>query len=279
MTKAALVQLCSSDDPDHNAEIVAAFALDAASAGAALICTPEVTNCVSSDYAHQETVLRGEAEDSTLAALREVAAERSVWVNIGSLALKVGHADGRFANRSFLIDSTGKIAARYDKAHMFNVDVDPATTFRESAGYAPGDQLVLAKGPNGAQIGLTICYDVRFPEMYRRLAVAGANVITAHAAFTVPTGRAHWEVLLRARAIETGSFILAAAQTGRHTVRAGAARKSWGHSLAVSPWGEVVANAGTEPGVTLVDLDLGEVASARRRIPNLRHARALFGPL
>ncbi|MEL7214591.1 MAG: carbon-nitrogen hydrolase family protein [Pseudomonadota bacterium] len=279
MTKAALVQLCSSDDPDQNAEIAAAFAIEAASAGAALICTPEVTNCVSSDRAHQKSVLRGEAEDSTLAALRAVAAEHGVWINIGSLALKVGHADSRFANRSFLIDPAGTIVARYDKAHMFDVDVDPATTFRESAGYAPGDQLVLAGGPDGATLGLTICYDMRFPEMYRRLAVAGADIITAHAAFTVPTGRAHWEVLLRARAIETGSFILAAAQTGRHLVRKGAPRESWGHSLAVSPWGEVLADAGTEPGVTLVDLDLGAVASARERIPNLRHARALYGPL
>ncbi|MEL6582991.1 MAG: carbon-nitrogen hydrolase family protein [Pseudomonadota bacterium] len=277
MLATALVQLTSSDEPDDNARMADARVAEAAAAGASLILTPEVTNCVSSSRARQRAVLKTEENDRTLAILRERAAKDGVWVLIGSLALKVPGQD-RFANRSILINPAGEITARYDKAHMFDVDVDPANTFRESEGYAPGDHLTCTQGPEGSTLGLSICYDMRFPEMFRRLAVAGANIITVPAAFTVPTGRAHWDVLLRARAIETGAFILAPAQTGHHPTREGRKRESWGRSLAVAPWGEVLANAGPAPGVTLVDLDLSRVTDARQRVPSLRHSRPLYGP-
>jgi predicted amidohydrolase len=236
-----------------------------------------VSNCVSASRSHQQAVLSPEESDPVLAGLREEAARLGVWLLIGSLALKTQEADGRFANRSFLIDDTGEIRARYDKIHMFDVDVSPEETYRESDGFRPGTRAVLAETP-WARIGLSVCYDVRFPHLYRRLAQAGAQILTVPAAFSHVTGAAHWEVLLRARAIETGCFVLAPAQTGTHAASRGKARRTHGHSLVVAPWGDVLADGGTAPGIVTVDLDLAEVAKARNRVPSLRHDREFDGP-
>ncbi len=275
--RAALVQMCSSDVPSANLSQAEGLIRQAAAGGAALVLTPEVTNIMSASRARQEEVLRTESEDATLARLRAVAAETGVWLMIGSLALRTGDADGRFANRSFLIAPDGSVTARYDKIHMFDVDLDGGESYRESAGFRPGERAVVAEAA-GAKLGLSVCYDLRFAYLYRALAQAGAQVLTVPAAFTVPTGQAHWHVLLRARAIETGCFVLAPAQTGTHPTSAGAVRRTYGHSLAVAPWGEVLADGGEEPGVTLVDLDLGAIERARSRVPALRHDRAFAGP-
>lgn len=276
--KAALLQITSSDAPDENLATVREMMRQAASAGAGFVLTPETTNCVSSNRERQRAVLALEADDATLAGLRQEAADLGVWLAIGSLGIKTGDADGRFANRSFLIAPDGTISARYDKIHMFDVDVSPTETYRESAGYRPGGRAVVVDTPF-ATLGLTVCYDVRFPHLHRALAMAGAEVILAPAAFSPVTGAAHWEPLLRARAIETGCWVLAAAQTGLHTAHAEQPpRRTYGHSLIVSPWGEVVADAGTEPGIITVDLDRDQVAQARRRIPALAHDRAFEGP-
>lgn len=269
--RVALIQTNSSDDPGENLTHVTAMIREAADRGARFVLTPEVTNCVSSSRARQEDALRREAEDLTLRGLREVAAERGIWLLIGSLALK-GEVDARFANRSFLIRPDGSIAARYDKCHMFDVRISETETYRESDGYKPGDRAVLAE-VDGVPVGLTICYDVRFAYLYRTLALAGARILTVPAAFSPGTGPDHWEPLLKARAIETGCFVLAPAQTGTHAATQGRQRKTHGHSLAIDPWGRVLADAGTEPGVTLVDLDLAMVDDVRRKLPSLDHTR------
>ena len=275
--RVALLQLTASDLPEDNLAAVRARMAEASDRGAELILTPEVTNCVSASRTHQTRVLTREAEDPTLAALRQDAGRLGVWLLIGSLALKTDDPDGRFANRSFLIDAAGEIRARYDKIHMFDVDVSPEETYRESDGFRPGARAVLADSPWGG-IGLTICYDLRFPQLYRRLAHAGARILTVPSAFSHVTGPAHWESLLRARAIETGCFLLAPAQTGTHPVQRGRARHTHGHSLVVGPWGEVLADGGTAPGLTIADLDLEAVDDARQRMPSLRHDRAFEGP-
>ncbi len=220
---------------------------------------------------------RPEAEDPTLRRLRAVAAELRITLLLGSLLLKSGDPDGRFVNRSVLIGPEGAVIARYDKIHMFDVDLDGGESYRESAAFRPGDRAVTADAA-GVRLGLTICYDMRFPALYRSLAQAGAQVLTVPSAFTVPTGRAHWETLLRARAIETGAFVLAPAQSGDHAAAHGRPRATWGHSLAVAPWGEVLADAGAGVGVTLVDLDLAEVDRARARVPALGHDRDFAPP-
>ena len=275
--KAALLQLNASDDPSANLEQTSDLIAQAAGQGAGFVLTPEVTNCVSQDRAHQSRVLRHEADDLTLVGLREAAIRNGVWLSIGSLALKTNDPDGRFANRSFLIDPAGQIVARYDKIHMFDVTVSSTETYRESAGYRPGEQAVVADTPF-AKIGLSICYDVRFAYLYRALAQAGAEVLLVPSAFSPVTGAAHWEPLLRARAIETGSYVLAAAQTGTHEATAGKPRQTFGHSLAISPWGEVLVDMGTTPGIALVDLDPAEVAQSRKRIAALSHDRPFEGP-
>jgi predicted amidohydrolase len=275
--RAALIQLTASDLPDENLGLVRARMREAAARGAEMILTPEVTNCVSASRTHQTRVLAREEDDPTLAGLRQEAARLGVWLLIGSLALRTDDPEGRFANRSFLVDAGGEIRARYDKIHMFDVEVSPEETYRESDGFRPGTRAVLADSPWGG-IGLTICYDVRFPALYRRLAHAGARILTVPSAFSHVTGPAHWESLLRARAIETGAFVLAPAQTGTHEAQRGRARQTHGHSLAVGPWGEVLADGGTAPGITIVDLDMGAVDEARRRVPSLRHDRAFDGP-
>lgn len=275
--RVALVQLTSGDDPAANLPTTLSMVRSAASDGARLILTPEVTNCVSPSRARQEAVLTTEDEDATLAALRDAAAASGVWIAVGSLALKTDDPQGRFANRSFLVAPDGGIAARYDKMHMFDVTLSESESYRESNGYRPGDRAVVAD-VDGVTVGLSICYDVRFPYLYRALAQAGAELLLVPSAFAQPTGAAHWEPLLRARAIECGAFVLAAAQTGEHPATEGQPRKTHGHSIVVSPWGEVLADAGTAPGVTLVDLDLREVENCRRRIPSLSHDRRFEGP-
>jgi len=202
--------------------------------------------------------------------VRDAAARAGIWVNLGSLALKTGRADGRLVNRGFLIDALGKIRARYDKIHLFDVDLPSGETWRESAAYAPGDRVVLANTPWG-RLGLSICYDLRFPDLYRALSEAGAEILAVPAAFTVPTGLAHWHVLLRARAIEAGAFVIAAAQCGNHED----GRATFGHSLVVDPWGEVLLDMEQRTGVGIAQIDPARIADVRSRIPALRHRRPI----
>ena len=275
--RAALLQLNGSDDPSANRADVAARFDTALEMAAGFVLTPEVTNCVSMSRTRQAEVLCHEHDDPTLATLRAKARAAGVWCLIGSLALRTDDPDGRLANRSVLIAPDGAIAARYDKIHMFDVEVSPTESYRESDGYRPGDRAVTAATPFG-MLGLSICYDLRFPHLYGALARAGANILTVPSAFAVPTGEAHWEPLLRARAIETGSYVLAPAQTGTHAASRGKSRQTHGHALAVSPWGDILADAGRAPGVICVDLDLQHVKDARRRIPALQQARHFEGP-
>ncbi len=275
--RAALLQLNSGDRPAANIPQVRADMRQAADRGARFVLTPEVTNCVSQSRSHQQAVLQHEEDDRTLAALRETAAELGVWLLIGSLGLLTRDPDGRFANRSFMIAPDGGIVARYDKIHMFDVDMDAVETFRESAAYRPGGRAVVAR-TEFAPVGMTVCYDLRFPGLHCALAKAGARILTVPAAFSPVSGAAHWHVLLRARAIETGCFVLAPAQCGDHPIGVGRPRRTYGHSLAVSPWGEVLADAGAEPGVMIVDLELSDVDRCRRKIPSLAHDRPYAGP-
>jgi predicted amidohydrolase len=275
-----LVQLSVGDDPAANLPATLALIRQAAAQGAQFVLTPEATNLLSPDRARQRLLLRPEDRDETLAALRAEAQALGIWLLIGSLALATGDPDGRFANRSLLIAPDGRITARYDKLHMFDVAISDTESFRESAAYRPGDRAVLAQVA-GVPVGLTVCYDLRFPHLYRQLAQAGARILTVPAAFNPTTGAAHWEVLLRARAIETGCFVLAPAQCGTHPAPHSPdrpARRSHGHSLVVAPWGEVLADGGTEPDITMVSLDLQAIDKARSRIPSLTHDRPFAGP-
>lgn len=275
--QAAILQLNVTDEPVANLSVTRALLRDAVAQGAEFILTPEVTNCVSTSRSHQRDVLQAEDDDITLAALREEAAHAGIWLLIGSLGLQTTDADGRFANRSFLIDPQGKIAARYDKIHMFDVQINETETWRESDGYRPGTRAVLADTPF-AKIGMSICYDVRFSHLYRALAQAGAQVLTVPAAFSPVTGAAHWHALLRARAIESGCFVIAPAQTGLHQSVQNKTRNTYGHSLVVDPWGEVILDAGTDPGVYKFDLDMEKVNAARHKVPSLANARGFDGP-
>jgi len=275
--RAALVQLTVTDDPGENLPVTVDLVRQAVAGGAGFVLTPELTNGLSSSRSRQKALFRHEDKDLTLAALRNEARLAGIWLLVGSLGLLTGDADGRFANRSFLIGPDGGIVARYDKIHMFDVNVTATEVYRESEGYRPGNRAVLAETTFG-KVGMSVCYDLRFPALYRRLAQAGAQILTVPAAFNHITGVAHWEVLLRARAIETGCFVLAPAQTGFHPAREGKGRRTHGHSLAVAPWGEVLGDGGTEAGVTFVDLDLARVAEARHRVPSLGHDRVFDGP-
>jgi len=266
--KAACVQMRSGTEPAANIAAASEMIRAAAAQGAVFIATPEMTNLLDIRPGMARAKVRREAEDESLPKLRALAAELGVTLLIGSLAIALDE-EVRFANRSFLIGPDGAIRARYDKIHMFDVEVGDGQTYRESRAYRPGEAAVLAGTPF-ARLGLTICYDVRFPHLYRRLAQAGAEVLTIPAAFTRVTGEAHWHVLVRARAIETGSFVIAPAQGGKHED----GRETFGHSLIVSPWGEVLAEAGgAEPGIILADIDLEDVAKARGRIPSLGNER------
>ena len=275
--KVALVQLTSSNDPVANLRLVEGFIREAHMGGAEFILTPETTNITSSSRKQQAEALHIEADDPSLIRLCDLAQELKIWLLIGSLGLKTGDLDARFANRSLLISPAGEIVARYDKIHMFDVDLGNGEVYRESSAYRQGTKAMLAKTDIG-NIGMTICYDIRFPDLYRQLAHAGADILTAPAAFTVPTGRAHWHALLRARAIENGCFVLAPAQCGTHDWGKEPRRETYGHSLAVSPWGEVLADGGDTQGVTFVELDLNDVAKARAKIPSLMHDREFEPP-
>jgi len=273
----ALLQLNVSDNPAANLEVTVDMVREAQAEGAQFVLTPEMTNGLSSSRAHQREVFAHEAGDLTLANLREEAASLKIWLLIGSLGVKTRDRDRRFANRSYLIGPDGAVVAKYDKIHMFDVDVSETEIYRESAGYRPGSKAVVVD-TDFARIGMTVCYDVRFPHLYRKLAQAGAQIITVPAAFNHITGAAHWEPLLRARAIENGCFILAPAQTGFHLEAHGKGRRTHGHSMVISPWGEVVLDAGTEPGLYYADIDLAEVDRARARIPSLQHDRVIKTP-
>ncbi|MGB1331635.1 MAG: carbon-nitrogen hydrolase family protein [Paracoccaceae bacterium] len=274
--KVAALQLCASDDPVANLALTLSMVQQASEAGAQFIATPEVTNCVSSSRRRQTEVLALQEDDQTLAAMCAAAARFGVWISIGSLALKLPD-DERFTNRSFMIDPSGQIVAQYDKIHMFDVTLSETEQYRESDGYRAGDHAVIADIAF-AKIGMTICYDIRFPHLYRRLAKSGASILLIPAAFAQPTGRAHWEVLLRARAIETGCFVIAAAQTGEHQTTQGRPRKTYGHSMIVSPWGEILADAGEEQGIIYADLDLSLVESTRARVPSILSNQSFSEP-
>ncbi len=263
----------SGRDMGRNFKDASNFIRDAHSRGARFVTTPEMTNILEPDRPRLKAIARPEAEDPSVAGFAALAGELGIWLNIGSLALQ--GAEG-LVNRSLLFAPGGTIAARYDKIHLFDVDLPDGQVLRESNAYKGGDVVSLLRLP-WATLAMTICYDVRFPALYTELAGRGAEIITVPSAFTVPTGDAHWHVLLRARAIETGSFVLAAAQGGRHE----SGRETFGHSLVVSPWGEILAEAGSEPRILTVDIDVAQVAEARRRIPALQHKRAftLKGPL
>jgi len=261
-----LVQFTAGDDPAANCAAVLGYVNEAADGGAQFVLTPEVSNIISGSLAHQEKVLRGQEDDPTLKALCALAKTREIFLLIGSLALKSG--GDRFLSRSFLISPNGEIIAHYDKIHMFDVALGNGECYRESAQFQPGNRAVLADTEIG-KIGLTICYDLRFPHLHRVLAQAGAEILAAPAAFTVPTGKAHWHTLLKARAIETGCFVLAPAMVGQHSPK----RATYGHSLVVSPWGEVLADGGAAEGVTFATLDLSLVQEARAKIPALTHDR------
>jgi predicted amidohydrolase len=270
--KVALIQTRTPATPAAALAHVAPLVREAAAAGARFIATPEGTNILQKDRAQLLPQLRSLDDDIVVAGLRGAAKDAGAWVLIGSALLL--REDGKAANRSVLISPDGAVTATYDKLHMFDVDLPTGESSRESATYEPGDRAVTARAGD-LKLGMTVCYDLRFPAVYRALALAGAEVMTIPSAFTRPTGVAHWEVLVRARAIETGSFVLAPAQGGRHED----GRGTYGHSIAVAPWGEVLAQFDhDEPGVLIADLDLAEVGKARAAIPALRNARTFTGP-
>lgn len=269
--RAGLVQTNTGLDPQRNAAALAEAADRLATEGADIVFTPEMCGLLDRNTARLAAAAKPEADDPAIRALSAVARHRGIAIAIGSLAVRDPAADGSLlANRSILIAPDGRVAARYDKMHLFDVDLPNGDRYRESASFLSGGRIQLADLSWG-RLGLTICYDLRFPQLHNALARAGAEVIAQPAAFTRPTGEAHWHVLLRARAIETGAFVVAAAQTGVHED----GRETFGHSLVVDPWGRVLLDMGTDPGVALVELDLSQVADTRARIPNLRHARPL----
>src|SRR5579871_1935575 len=268
MTKfrAACIQLRSTDSVSENVHVVSGLVREARAAGAEFIATPENTTLMAPDGGAKLERTFDEAHDPALPAFRVLAEETGSWLLIGSLAIRL--SDTKTANRSYLIDPKGRIAARYDKIHLFDVDLPTGESYRESNTVAGGQAAVLAQLPWGP-IGLTVCYDLRFPQLYRQLAQNGALMLSVPSAFTETTGKAHWHTLLRARAIENGAFVIAPAQGGVHAN----GRKTFGHSLMVGPWGEVLAEAGTEPGLIVADIDFAAALDARSRIPSLQHDR------
>jgi predicted amidohydrolase len=270
--KIALLQTNSGRDIEPNVRTVVAMMRQASAQGADLIAMPEVVQMMEPKRDLARAKIVSEADSAALSAFRAAAAEHRRWTLVGSLQIKLDDED-RAANRSFLIDPGGRVAARYDKIHMFDVEVGDGQRYRESSAYRPGDRAVVADLPWG-RLGMTVCYDLRFPYLYRALAKAGADFLSVPSAFTRVTGEAHWHVLMRARAIETGCFVIAPAQTGTHAE----GRETYGHSLVVAPWGEVLLDAGSEPGVYVVEIDPGAVAEARRKVPSMSHDRAFSGP-
>jgi predicted amidohydrolase len=269
----ALYQARTGIDPAANAADLVRAVEQAADGGAGMLFTPEMSGLLDRDRERARPNLRAENDDLVLAAVRDAAAARGIWVHLGSLALLGEKGDGRLVNRGFVIDGAGAIRARYDKIHLFDVDLSTGESWRESASYAPGNTAVVVETPLGL-LGLSICYDLRFPDLYRALTGAGATLISIPAAFTVPTGRAHWHVLQRARAIEAGVFVVAAAQSGRHED----SRDTFGHSLVVDPWGEVLLDMGEEPGLGFTEIDPARVDEVRARLPAIAHRRAIPAP-
>ena len=264
--KAAMIQMRSGLTPAANIDDAVRLIGEAKSAGADYVLTPEMTNILAAKRDQLFAAVVEEEKDAALATMRELARKLGLYVHVGSLAIKI--SNDRAANRSFLINPKGEIAARYDKIHMFDVDLADGESYRESRNYRPGELAVLADLPWG-RLGLTVCYDLRFPALYRALAEAGATMLAIPSAFTKQTGEAHWHVLMRSRAVENGSFVFAAAQGGKHEN----GRETYGHSLVVDPWGRIIAEGGTEPGIVMAEIDLAEVAKARSRIPSLQHGR------
>ena len=264
--KAAMIQMRSGLKPGANIDDAARMIGEAKSAGADYVLTPEMTNILAAKREQIFAAVVEEEVDASLATLREVARKLGIYIHIGSLAIKI--SPDRAANRSFLVDPKGDIAARYDKIHMFDVDLADGESYRESRNYRPGELAVLADLPWG-RLGLTVCYDLRFPALYRALAEAGATMLAIPSAFTKQTGEAHWHVLIRTRAIENGCFVFAAAQGGKHEN----GRETFGHSLIVDPWGRILAEGGIVPGVVMAEIDPAEVVNARARIPSLQHGR------
>jgi deaminated glutathione amidase len=269
MTRIAVFQSNSGIDPGANARSLGDAIAEAAAGGAEMLFTPEMSGLLDRDVQRAARNLRSEEEDQVLAACRDAAKRNRIWLHVGSLAVLV--EGGKVANRGFVIDREGQVRARYDKIHLFDVDLPTGETWRESAVYSHGNDAVLVSGTPVGKLGLTICYDLRFPGLFARIAEADADVISVPAAFTVPTGRAHWHVLLRARAIEAGLFVIAAAQVGRHED----GRQTFGHSLVVDPWGEVLLDMGEERGVGFADIDLSRISDVRSRIPALNHRRPI----
>ena len=270
MTKIALFQATSGIDPAANGDALVKAVEAAAAGGAQMLFTPEMSGLLDRDRARMAGNVAAEDEDRVLARVREAAAKAGIWVHLGSLAVK---ADGdKLANRGFVINGGGEVRARYDKIHLFDVDLPTGESWRESASYAPGAKTVIVRDTPVGALGLTICYDLRFPALFAALAEGGADVISVPAAFTVPTGMAHWHLLLRARAAEAGLFVVAAAQGGSHQD----GRATYGHSLVVGPWGEVLLDmAGKHGTVGMVDLDLARIAEVRSRVPALLHRRVI----
>lgn len=266
--KLALLQMTSGIDPARNARTITEAVAEAAGAGAKLLFTPEMSGLVDRDRARAAAAVRTEDEDIVLSSAREAAARHGIWVHLGSLALR--RDDGKLANRGFVIDDSGAIRARYDKLHLFDVDLPTGESWRESASYTAGDAASVVATPVGA-LGLSICYDLRFAGLYAALSDAGATILAVPAAFTQPTGAAHWHVLLRARAIESAAFVVAAAQTGEHQD----GRYTYGHSLVIDPWGEVVLDMGTAPGIGFCTIDPARIAEVRARVPVIAHRRAI----
>lgn len=273
MTRVALLQMTAGIDPQANAVALMQAAQDAAEGGAAMLFTPEMSGLLDRNRERAATHVVSEDADPVLAAVREAAARHDMWIALGSLAVlrpdSQGH--GRWANRSFLIDASGDIAARYDKIHMFDVQLASGESWRESSAYAPGEAVVTAETPIG-RLGLAVCYDLRFPALFEELGRRQCDAIAIPAAFTVPTGKAHWHVLQRARAIEASAFVIAAAQVGRHEDR----RETYGHSLVIDPWGEVLLDMGGEQqGLGFAELDLSRIADVRSQLPSLANKRPI----
>lgn len=264
----ALLQMTSGIDPLANAAVLTDAVAQAAAGGAAMLFTPEMSGLIDRDRSRAAAVLTDEAGDPVLAAVRTAAAEHRLWVQLGSLAIR--RPDGKLANRSFVIGPDGGVRARYDKLHLFDVALASGERWQESAAYAPGDEAVVVDTPAGP-LGLSICYDMRFPDLYRALSDAGAELLAVPSAFTRPTGAAHWHVLLRARAIEAAAFVIAAAQTGVHAD----GRETYGHSLVVDPWGTVLLDMGDAPGLGFAELDRDILRDVRERLPVLRHRRSI----
>ncbi|UVO53464.1 carbon-nitrogen hydrolase family protein [Sphingomonas sp. SUN039] len=271
--KIALLQMTSGIDPDVNAATLETAIADAAGQGAAMLFTPEMSGLLDSNGARAATQVTDEVHDRVLARVRAAAAREGVWVHLGSLAVEGDEGDPRWANRAFVIDADGEIAARYDKVHLFDVDLPTGESWRESSRYVPGQDTALVNTPVG-KLGLSICYDMRFPALFQALSGAGATILSVPAAFTVPTGQAHWHTLLRARAIENACWLVAAAQTGTHED----GRSTYGHSLVVDPWGKVVLDMETTAGLAVCEIDPAAVDDVRSRVPVIAHRRAIPVP-